>query len=157
MVSPWVGYVEATRALFEGDSDVTVGDATRTDDGDYRVVVRVRGQDKAESVSALLPAERTFGNVTLHVDVVPDNVRELTVSDHLRRAFAGNPLFVDVIETPLSPVSFGATYALFMPQCVQYRSDDLGSPYGVTTLAAEEAARMVLSLPDGTFASSVEL
>jgi hypothetical protein len=157
MMSPWDEYVQAARALFEDDPDVVVDDAVETESGDYRVIVRVHGDDKAESISELMPTELTYGNVTLYVDVVPDNECELTVTDHLRRAFAGNPLFVDVMELSPTLVSVGATYALFMPECVQYYSDDLGSPYGATTLAVEEVARKVLSLPDGVFASSAEM
>ena len=157
MMSPWDEYVQAAKSLFADDPDVTVDNAVETESGDYRVIVRVHGDDKAESISELMPTELTYGNVTLYVDVVPDNERELTVADHIRRAFAGNRLFVDVLDVPLTPETFGATYALFMPECVQYYSDDLRSPYGATTLAVEEVARKVLSLPDGVFASSAEM
>lgn len=153
MMAPWMEYAEATKALFKGDPDVTV----EMDEGAYRMTVRVHGQDKADSISELLPTEMQFGNVTLAIEVIPDNESEPTVADHLRRAFAGNPLFYDVLEVPLTPTSFGATYALFMPECVQYFSDDLGSPFGATTIAAEQLARKVLRLPDGVFASSAEL
>lgn len=157
MMSPWDEYTQAARALFEDDPDVVVDDAVETESGDYKVVVRVHGDDKAESISELLPTELTYGNVTLYIEVIPDNERELTVADHLRRAFAGNPLFVDVVEPATSLTTFGATYALFMPDCVQYYSDNLGSPYGATTCTVEEVVRKVLSLPDGVFASSVEM
>ena len=157
MMSPWDEYVQAAKSLFEDDPDVTVGDAVETESGDYRVIVRVHGDDKAESISELLPTELTYGNVTLYIDVVPDNEAELTVADHLRRAFAGNPAFLDVLEIAPTLTSVGAVYVLFMPSCVQYYSDDLGSPYGATTLAVEEVARKVLSLPDGVFASSAEM
>jgi len=157
MMSPWDEYVQAAKALFADDPDVVVDNAVETESGDYKVVVRVHGDDKAESISELMPTELTYGNVTLYVDVVPDNERELTTADHLRRAFAGNPLYIDVVEPTTSLTTFGATYALFMPECVQYYSDDLRSPYGATTCAVEEVARKVLSLPDGVFASSAEL
>ena len=157
MMSPWDEYVQAAKALFADDPDVVVDDAVETESGDYRVIVRVHGDDKAESISELMPTELTYGNVTLYVDVVPDNARELSIADHIRRAFAGNPLFVDVMELATSLTTFGATYALFMPECMQYYSDNLGSPYGATTMAVEEVARKVLSLPDGVFASSAEL
>ncbi len=156
-MAPWDEYAQAAKALFADDPDVTVDDAVEVDGGDYKVVVRVHGDDKAKSISELMPTELTFGNVTLYVEVVPDNERELTVADHIRRAFAGNRLFVDVLDVPLTSETFGATYVLFLPECVQYYSDDLRSPYGATTVAVEEVARKVLSLPDGTFASSAEL
>ena len=154
MLSPWQVYANATEALFEGDPDVTV----TLEEGDMpKLTIRVHGTDKAASIAELMPEELQFGNVTLAIAVVPDNDCELTVADHIRRAFAGNPLFIDVLETPLTQQTFGAVYALFMPTCVQYYSDDLRSPYGATTVAVEEVARRVLSLPDGTFASSAEL
>ena len=157
MMSPWDEYVQAAKALFEDDPDVVVDNAVETESGDYKVVVRVHGDDKAESISELLPTELTYGNVTLYVDVVPDNEAELTVADHIRRAFAGNPAFLDVREIAPTLTSVGAVYALSMPTCVQYFSDNLGSPYGATTMAVEEVARKVLSLPDGVFASSAEM
>ena len=157
MMSPWDEYVQAAKSLFEDDPDVVVEDATLLESGDYRVVVRVHGDDKAESISELMPTELTYGNVTLYIDVVPDNEAELTVADHIRRAFAGNPLYIDVVEPTTSLTTFGAVYVLFMPSCVQYYSDNLGSPYGATTCTVEEVVRKVLSLPDGVFASSVEM
>lgn len=157
MMSPWDEYVQAAKSLFEDDPDVVVEDATLLESGDYRVVVRVHGDDKAESISELMPTELTYGNVTLYIDVVPDNEAELTVADHIRRAFAGNPLYIDVVEPTTSLTTFGAVYVLFMPSCVQYYSDNLGSPYGAITVAVEEVARKVLNLPDGVFASSAEM
>jgi len=156
-MAPWDEYTQAAKALFADDPDVTVDDAVEVDGGDYKVVVRVHGDDKAESISELMPAELTYGNVTLNVEVVPDNECELTVADHIRRAFAGNPLYVAVVEPATSLTTFGATYALFSPECVQYYSDDLRSPYGATTCVVEEVARKVLSLPDGVFALSAEM
>jgi hypothetical protein len=154
MLSPWQIYANATKALFDGDPDVTV----TLDDGDTpKLVIRVHGSDKAASLAELLPEELQFGNVTLAIAVIPDNDCELTVADHIRRAFAGNPLFLDVMEVPLSPQELGATYALFMPSCVQYYTDTLMSPYGATTKTVEEVADEVLELPDGVFASSAEL
>ena len=156
-MAPWSEYVQAAKSLFEDDPDVVVDDATLLESGDYKVTVRVHGDDKAESISELLPTELTYGNVTLYIDVVPDNERELSIADHIRRAFAGNPLYLDVVEPATSLTTFGAVYALFMPECVQYYSDSLGSPYGATTCTVEEVARKVLSLPDGVFASSAEM
>lgn len=154
MLSPWQVYANATEALFEGDPDVTV----TLEDGDMpKLMIRVHGSDKAASIAELMPEELQFGNVTLAIAVIPDNDAELTVADHLRRAFAGNPLFLDVMEVPVSATEFGATYALFMPQCVQYFSDTLASPYGATTKAVEDVADEVLELPDGVFASSAEM
>ena len=153
MLSPWQVYANATKALFGGDPDVTV---TLENDAP-RLVVRVHGADKAASIAELMPEDVEFGNVTLAIAVVPDNDSELTVADHIRRAFAGNPLFLDVVEVPLTPQTLGATYALFMPSCVQYYTDTLASPYGVATKSAQDVADEVLDLPDGTFVASAEL
>jgi len=152
MMAPWDEYANKVRALFGPDPDVAVGGVEG-----YGLTIRVHGDDKAESIRAILPAEVTFGNVTLAIEVVPDNEAEPTVADHLRRAFAGNPYFMDVLEVPVTAQAFGATYALFMPEAVQYYNDSLQSPYGARTCAVEEIAREVLALPDGVLVSSAEM
>lgn len=152
MMSPWMEYAQKVRKLFGPDPDVAIEMA----EDERRLTVRVHGQDKAESISEVLPCEVTFGNVTLGIEVVPDNGSELTFADHLRRAFGGNLNLIDVMEVQPSAMTFGATYALFLPEAVQYFNDSLQSPYGARTCTVEDIAREVLSLPEGVFVASAE-
>lgn len=150
MQSPWVVYGKKVAALFECDPDVSV---MVIDDDRPILKVLVHGDDKAESISAILPDEMTFGNVTLEIEVIPDNEMELTYIDHLRRAFAGNPALVDVVEAPVVPGGPSMAYALFAPEVVQIECDNAASPYGILTTTYEDVAREVLNV-DGVMVAS---
>ena len=149
MQSPWVVYAKKVDALFECDPDVRV----ELGDDDLVLRVFVHGDDKAESISAILPDEMTFGNVSMPIEVIPDNEAELTYIDHLRRAFAGNPALVDVVEVPVVPMGPSMSFALFAPECVQIECDNAASPYGLLTTTYEDVARDVLAV-DGVMLTS---
>jgi len=144
MQSPWVVYAKEVRALFEHDPDVIVDEPTDLGDEGYNLKIRVHGNDKAESVAKVLPEDVEFGNVALHVMVIPDNDGKLTMLDHLRRAFAGNPVLVDVMEVPVVPGGPTMAYALFAPEVVQIECDNAASPYGIVTTTYEGVAKDVL-------------
>ena len=144
MQSPWVVYAKEVRALFEHDPDVIVDEPTELGDEGYNLEIRVHGNDKAESVAKVLPEDVEFGNVALHVMVIPDNDGKLTMLDHLRRAFAGNPVLVDVMEVPVVPGGPTMAYALFAPEVVQIECDNAASPYGIVTTTYEGVAKDVL-------------
>ena len=149
MQSPWVVWAKKLGELFGNDPDVTV--AYKNDEPHVKVFVR--GADKAESINEILPCEVTFGNVSMPIDVIPDNDSDMTIADHLRRAFAGNPALVDVIEGAVVPGGPSMTYALFAPAVVQVECDNAASPYGILTTTYEDVAREVLAA-DGVLISS---
>ena len=144
MQAPWVVYAKMVKALFEHDPDVIVGEPTELGDEGYKLEIRVHGNDKAESVARVLPEDVEFGNIALHIMVIPDNDGKLTMLDHLRRAFAGNPALVDVMEVPVVPGGPTMAYALFAPEVVQIECDNAASPYGLVTTTYEGVARDVL-------------
>lgn len=143
--APWVVYAKKVKALFEHDDHVIVGEPIElADEGAYNLEIRVNGDDKAESVAKILPEDVEFGNVTMHIMVIPDNDGKLTMLDHLRRAFAGNPALVDVMEVPVVPGGPSMAFALFAPEVVQIECDNAASPYGIVTTTYEGVARDVL-------------
>lgn len=137
LASPWIRYVNRVKALFAHDDEVLV----EYDDEGKEVTLYVVSQDKADALSMLMPSLIEFGNVTLTVTVKPcnDSPRE---EDLYRKAFAGNPAFVDVAEGfgPAQDVS----YALFQPEVVQLRDDDLSEFGGLATITYAELAKAVL-------------
>ena len=147
--SPWVVYAKACEKLFELDPDVTV----EYDNDTPMLTLRVRGEDKAESISQVLPDEARFGNVSMPIDVIPANEDDLSTADHLRRAFAGNPVLCGVEEYPIVPGGPCMTYALFTPSVAQIECDNAGSPYGIRTATLEELAKEVLAV-EGVLISS---
>lgn len=155
MQAPWVVYAKKVKALFEHDNDVIVGEPTELGDGGYNLEIRVHGDDKAESVAKVLPEDVEFGNVALHVMVIPDNDGKMTIIDHLRRAFAGNPALVDVMEVPVVPGGPSMAFALFAPEVVQIECDNAASPYGIVTTTYEGVAKDVLNVGGVMIASDV--
>lgn len=149
MQEPRVVWAKKLMELFALDPDVEV-----VYEHDTPVVtVYVRGEDKAESISEILPDEVTFSDGTMPVEVIPANSDELTPAEHLRRAFAGNPALVDVVESPVVPKGPALTYALFAPEVAQLECDNAGSPYGLLTTTYEALAKDVLAV-DGVLLTS---
>ncbi len=152
MQAPWVVYAKKVKALFEYDPDVS----TVLDEASYVLRVYVHGDDKAKSIAKVLPEEMEFGNVTLSIMVIPDNKDELTIVDHLRRAFAGNLVLRDVVEYPVVPGGPSMAFALFAPEVVQIECDNAASPYGIVTTTYEDVAKDVLSVDGVMIASEIE-
>ena len=138
IASPWAVYAGRVAALFAGDKDVKV----TYDNDEPKVTLFVDGEDKADAILGLLPGSMQFGNVTLDVCVVPSN-REPSEADLYRVAFAGNPVFMGVAEGygPAGDIA----YALFAPEVVQLREDDISEYGGLTTLTVAELAESVLA------------
>lgn len=141
LASPWIRYAKRVEALFWQDADVSVA----YDDTDMSLNVYVNGDDKAVAIASLLPEKKEYGNVTLTVRVIPSN-DELTEADTFRRAFAGNAALVDVAEGfgPAGDIA----YALFAPDTVQLKEDDVSQFYGLTTLTFAQLAESVLESKD---------
>jgi hypothetical protein len=157
MQAPWVVYAKKVKALFEYDSDIIVSEPIElADEGAYNLEVRVSGDDKAESIAKVLPEDVEFGNIALHIMVIPDNDGKLTMLDHIRRAFAGNPALVDVMEVPVVPGGPSMAFALFAPEVVQIECDNAASPYGIVTTTYEDVARDVLNVDGVMIASEIE-
>ena len=150
LASPWAIYASEVDALFELDDEVTV----EYDNVAPRLVVRVANAVKADALAQLLPTERTFGNVTLGVSVVPDN-DSATDEQLWRWAFDGNPAFAGV-ATDAMPDGSPVTFAMFEPECVQYMADDTTNPYGLRTRTYEQVARDVLEPGDVRVTSDLE-
>ena len=104
---------------------------------------------KAEAISQLLPIEKTFGNVKMHITVIPSNT-SVSKSDLFKAAFAGNPIvsFTEHIDTMSNnPMDF----IVFEKEVVQYFDDNLGDLYGVRSTLYQDLANEVFEDHDGVF------
>ena len=137
LAPPWTSYAGRVMRLFEHDDAVHV----EYDQAELRVTLRVDGALKAEALAALMPSQVVYGNVVLKVDVVPSN-EEPSAAETFRAAFAGNQILADVAEGfgPAGDIS----YALFVPNVVQIREDDISEFEGLTTMTCAQLAKSVL-------------
>lgn len=145
--SPWVTYYHALAAMFAEDPDVRVECGEGDDDVSIRVYVE--GVAKADALSKLLPTERTFGNVTVPVTVIPAN-DEPTAEELFRTAFEGNPA-LSYCATVEGVMTNPVTYVVFRNCVVQYWNDNLGDVNGNVSTLYQDIARDVLSgAPSGS-------
>ena len=135
MLSPKEIYYKEIEVLFNQDPDITI----EVNRDRSTVKLFVESEEKATALAYLLPKEKTFGNESVKVIVVPAN-REEDIISSFRKAFDGNPVFADALRTT---GLFDLNYIVFKPEIVQYRSDNTGDINGNTTTLYQEIARDV--------------
>ena len=142
MIAPWTNYYREIEALFEKDPQVTI----KYNEEARVVSLFVDDPVKADAIEKLLPEEKTFGSVTMKINVVPANDGNDSEEDLIAKAFKGNPAldFVKTIPTPFGNM----TYAVFTPDVVQYYSDDIGDINGLRSTLYQEIAKDVLEFKD---------
>ena len=137
--APWVQFYREVEALFSKDPEVKV---TYNDD-ETTIKLLVENHDKAEALEALLPSEKTFGNITVRICVIPANNTAKSELDLVKTAFKGNPALAYVMDTE---TVFGTmNYVVFEREVVQYYNDDIGDVDGKKSTLYEDIARNVLN------------
>ena len=149
--SPWAIRVREIEELFKYDPQVHV----IYDVDESEVTIYVENNEKAYWLSVLLPEVYVFGNVNLHVKVVPSNGEEYTpdnlpIDTIYNKAFSGNGAFSFVISIPTcTQQTF--TYVVFQKRVVQYFNDNLTDLFGHCSTLYETIAHNVLGDKDGVF------
>ena len=134
--SPWVTFYREIEVLFSEDPEVTV----IFDEDELEIRLYVDDAKKANALEKLLPYERTFGNVTVHVIVIPPNDTNEFDAQLFYDAFNGNEAlsFIDVVEGVFdNPLA----YVVFKNKVVQYFNDDLGDIHGVCSTLYQDIAK----------------
>ena len=139
--APWDTFVKKVKALFENDPDIFVSDIYEPEDGltDYSFAIQVRNHEKFIALDRLLTKVKTFGNVTLGVDLFDEENAETDVVGLFKTLFEGNPI-VDSIQTRTDPAGGEMNYVLFKPEVIQFFDDDLTDYNGNWNGLAEEIA-----------------
>lgn len=140
LAAPWITFFNKIKAMFEQDPDIGI----KVDDKKYKITLRVRGQKKYEALRQLLPEEKTFGNVTAYVNIVPENEAKASTSDLFNDAFKGNPAFVatfPITDFFTNPV----TYVIFKKEVVQFYNDNGADPRGIESTLYQNIARDIFT------------
>ena len=134
--APWVKFYRELDALFTDDPEVHVV----FDEDQFLVKLYVENVDKAEALMQLLPAEKTFGNVTLKITVVPANNSDVTKLELFQKAFSGNPAlsYVRAVQG-----MFDINYVVFQNKVVQFFNDDMSDVHGLCSTLYQEIAKDV--------------
>lgn len=138
LIAPWVNYWREIEALFAQDPEVKVV----YDEEANEVKLFVDNSRKADAIAYLLPEEKTFGNVTLKISVVPANDGIQSKFDAIQEAFVGNPAlsYVWQARTPFGEFD----YVVFEPKVVQYFNDDMRDVNGNKTTLYQDIAKDVI-------------
>lgn len=137
LVSPWVNLKKEIEMLFARDPEVEI----EFIDGDVKVIMlRVNNSDKAEALERILPKEKTYGNVTVNIMVIPANAPDdWSILDTFEKAFKGNDAFTGSKE---SVTPFGTfQYVMFDPRVVQYPNDDISDANQIKSTLYQEIAK----------------
>lgn len=148
--SPWVVYYRKLNAFFTYDNEVNVV----FDEEILSIKIYVNNDKKAVALSQLLPTEKKFGNVTLHITIIPAN-NALSLSDGIKEtlyadAFEGNPV-LSYTRTFKGLYNNDMTYIVFKNEVVQFYTDDLGDINGLESTLYELIAEDVFEKIDGVY------
>ena len=157
--APWNEYYEQVKALFGDDSEVHI----IFDEENMDLKLYVDTSTKVEALQCLFPIQKEWGNVSLSISIIPSNSNtsfkivkngEMTSKEVIEYAFYNNPHFVKCIGVDL-PFWSGFVYAMFKNEVIQYYTDDLGDPNGMTSTLAQDIAKEIFEPVDGVYYCTV--
>lgn len=138
---PWVTYKNYLDAMFGQDPDVEI----LFNDEEPEVKLVVSNGSKAVALRQILPETKTFGNVTLtiNIETTKQDVSDLNL---LKAAFNNNPVLcrTEGYDTVFGPVDF----AIFKKEVVQFYNDEMYDMNGLKSTLYENIARELF--PDMT-------
>ena len=140
--APWNEYINQLKALFEHDEDIDV-----SDEAEQNVIILVKSEDKYEALTHLIPTEKKFGNVSLHITIVPTNLGEKDPRYYLKKLFKGNEEVNRMIDVEVGTNVM--TFIEFKKNVVQYYNDNLGDLHGNKTTVMEQIAKEVFEEING--------
>ncbi len=148
---PWITFYHEVDALFKDDPDVKV--AYNEDENVIKLFVE--NAEKADALTRLLPAQKTFGNITVLIKVIPANKLGVEKASLFQTAFEGNPAFAFV--KTVSQGLYDMSYVVFKNRVVQFFNDDLSDINGNRSTLYQEIAKDVFGTIHGvSFCTDVE-
>lgn len=144
--APWVTFYHEIVALFGDDPEIKIV----YDEDENIIKLLVNNTHKAEALTQLLPPERTYGKVTVQVQVIPANTLEASPAALFEAAFENNPAF-SFSKTVQGVLSNPLFYVVFKNKVVQYFNDDLGDIYGNCSTLYQDIAKDVFGEQEGVF------
>ena len=144
--SPWVTFYREIEALFGNDPDIRI----EYDEEHPHIKMYVEDEEKANALMQILPSERTFGNVTIKLTVIPANTQKNNYKSLFDKAFAGNPSFAYSHENT-NPNYMHLIYIVFKKEVVQFFNDDLSDAHGVMSTLYQDIAKDIFKDIPGIF------
>ena len=145
--APWVEYYNRINELFRYDPEIKV----IFDEAFQMIKIYAATDGKYQALTAFLPKKKTFGKLSIHINVIPPNEMEENEEagdtdpfDLILTLFRGNDAISYIYQSGDGPFEFKALYVVFKHEIVQYFSDDLGDIHGFHSTLYQDIARDVL-------------
>ena len=145
--SPWSIYYKQLEEFFLKDPDIDMAFNQK----DYIITMRVASPMKAEALQQLLPSEKSFGNVTIKLNIIPANLGDDKLN-LLARALDGNPIVTDICT--VEAMGMTSSFVIFEKEVVQYFNDDLTDANGVCSTLYQDLAKEIFGEDLGVFYST---
>ena len=149
MSAPWMTLYHKMTAMFGKDKEIKV----IYDDEEKTITLYVDNSAKASALNEILPIQKTFGTVTVKINVVPSNrsVRGNKGASVYEAAFDGNPVVSYIKDLGVDNL-FEFTYVVFQKEVVQFFNDQLDDINGLySTLYQDIARELFVADPDVCF------
>lgn len=143
--SPWMTYYHELEELFKEDPAVKMS----LDEDEMIIKMYVEGDEKADALMQLLPAEKKFGNVTVYVQIIPANKLKNSKVSLFQKAFEGNPIVTDIQTFVL--FNNPTTYVVFKNKVVQFFNDNLADINGNKSTLYQDIAEEIFDDHEGIF------
>ena len=150
--APWTTLFRQYQAFFQKDKEVHVA----FDERKPAIKVFVDNGEKADALNHVLPESKTFGNVTVSIQVIPANGEKCSCDewacdgDAILAALKGNKAFVG-FENVKGDFSFNGIFIMFAKEVVQYFNDNLGDYHGAVSTLYQDLADEIFESRDGVF------
>ena len=143
--TPWYSFQKKVKALFERDTNITVGEIYEVDGEDYQYAfdIEIRKHDVFVAMDRVMPAIKTFGNVKIAIMLFDEeNVNGNQDAAVYETVFRNNPI-VKEIKDIVDPAGVHHSYVYFRPEVIQFFDDDTSSYNGKWSGLAQDIAREV--------------
>lgn len=144
--SPWVTFYHEVDEMFKLDSEIK----TEFDEDKNVIKLYVNNSTKADALTQILPTEKTFGNVSVRLEVIPANYSSDNKVELFKKAFEGNEAF-SYISTGDNPFTKSYTYVVFKNKVVQFFNDDLCDVNGMKSTLYQDIANDIFINHNGIF------
>ena len=142
--APWMTFRKMVKALFEGDSEIMVGEIYDDGKHDYAFDISVTSHEKYVALDRAMPKVRSFGNVTLGIYIYDEeNNPDVVGLDVFETLFKGNPILKDIKTQPLPDQLTTLGYVRFQPDVIQFFNDDISDYNGNLSILAADIAYIV--------------
>ena len=145
---PWITYTNKLQALFDGDPQIAFN-IDYSNEGGPVVTLATNNGDKATALVKLLPEDKTFGNVTLKINIDgPFSNRAFVSKKELFEvAFSKNPAFAYCVSTAdeESYWLFDFVYVVFKNCVVQFFNDNLNDIHGIISTLYQDIAAEIFT------------